>query len=125
MPVNIKVIRPKDFIKTTVTGVLDFAVSKQALLDIASQIEQPGEYEILVDTREAEPALSMIDIFQLGEALAAHPSLRRSKIAFLKSKKDSQQAEFLETITANRGVRAQVFTDFEEAVTWLVMQEAL
>ncbi|HET8580095.1 MAG TPA: hypothetical protein VFL31_03775 [Nitrospiraceae bacterium] len=125
MPVNIKVIRPKDFIKTTVTGVLDFAVSKQALLDIASQIDQPGEYEILVDTRGAEPALSMVDIFQLGEALAAHASLRRSKIAFLKSKKDSQQTEFLETVTANRGVRAQVFTDFEEAVTWLVMQEAL
>jgi hypothetical protein len=125
MPVNIKVIRPKDFIKTTVTGVLDFAVSKQALLDIASQIDQPGEYEILVDTREAEPALSTIDIFQLGEALAAHPSLRRSKIAFLKSKKDSQQAEFLETVTANRGVRAKAFTGFEEAITWLVMQEAL
>ena len=125
MPVNIKVIRPKDFIKTTVTGVLDFAVSKQALLEIASQIEQPGEYEILVDTREAEPALSTIDIFQLGEALAAHPSVRRSRIAFLKSKKDSEKAEFLETITANRGVRAQVFTDFEEAFTWLVMQAAL
>ena len=125
MSVNIKVIRPKDFIKTTVTGVLDFEVSRQALLEIASQMEHPGEYEILVDTREAEPALSMIDIFELGEALAAHPSLRRSKIAFLKSKKDSEKAEFLETITANRGVRAQVFTDFEEAVTWLVMQAAL
>jgi hypothetical protein len=125
MPVNIKVIRPRDFIKTTVTGVLDFKVSRQALLEIASQIDQPGEYEILVDTREAEPALSIVDIFQLGEALAAHPSLRWSKVAFLKSKKDSQQAEFLETVTANRGVRAQVFTDFEEAVTWLVMQEAL
>jgi hypothetical protein len=125
MPINIKVIQTRDFVKTTVSGVLDFAVSKQALLEIASQIEQPGEYEILVDTREAETALSMIDIFQLGEALAAHPSLRRSKIAFLKSMKDSQQAEFLETVTANRGVRAQVFTDFEEAITWLVMQEVL
>ena len=125
MPVNIRVIRPKDFIKTTVTGVLDFAVSRQALLEIASQSERPGEYEILVDTREAEPALSMIDIFQLGEALAAHPSLRRSKIAFLISKRDRQQAGFLETITSNRGVRAQVFTDFEEAVSWLVMQESL
>ncbi len=124
MPVDIKVIHPKDFIKTAVIGVLDFTASRQALFDIASRIEKPGEYEILVDTREAEPALSMVDIFQLGEALAGHPSLRRSKIAFLKSKKDSQQAEFLETITANRGVRAQVFTDFEEAVTWLVMRRA-
>lgn len=125
MPVNIKVIHTKDFIKTTVTGVLDFAASRQALLDIASQIEQPGEYEILVDTREAKVVLSVVDIFELGQALAAHPSLRRSKIALLTSMSDADQAQFLETTTANRGVRAQVFTDFEEAVTWLVMHEAL
>jgi hypothetical protein len=125
MPVNVKVIHTKDFIQTTVTGVLNFAASKQALLEIASQIESPGEYEILVDTREAEPALSMIDIFELGEALAAHHALRRSKIALLIPMSDGMQAGFLETITANRGVRAKVFTDFEKAITWLVMQETL
>jgi hypothetical protein len=125
MPINIKVIHTKDFIKTTVTGVLNFEISKQALLDIASQIEQPGEYEILLDTREAETALSVVDIFQLGEALAVHSSIRRSKIAFLTSIRDTKEAEFLETTTANRGLRVRMFTDFEEAITWLVMQEAL
>jgi len=125
MPVNIKVIHTKDFIKTTVTGVLDFAASKQALLDIASQIEQPGQYEILVDIREAETVLSVVDIFELGQALAAHPSLSRSKIALLTPMNDAEQARFLETVTGNRGVRAKVFTAFEEAITWLVMQEAL
>ena len=54
MPVNVKVINTKDFIKTTATGVFDFAASKQAILDIASRSSQPGEYEVLVDTREAE-----------------------------------------------------------------------
>jgi hypothetical protein len=125
VPVNIKVIQTKDFIKTTVTGVLNFEISKQALLGIASQIEQPGEYEILVDTREAETILSVIDIIQLGEALAAHPSLNRSKIAFLTSMNDAKQAGFLETVTVNRFIRAKVFTEFEEAITWLVMQETL
>ena len=124
MPVNVKVIHTKDFIKTTVTGVLDFAVSKQALLDIASEIKQPGEYEILLDTREAQTVLSVVDIFELGQALADHPSLRLSKIALLTSMNDATQAEFLETVTANQGVRARVFTDFEEAITWLVTQEA-
>jgi hypothetical protein len=124
MPVNIKVIHTRDFIKTTVTGVLDFAVSKQALLDIASEIEQPGEYEILVDTRNAEAVLSLVDIFELGKALATHPSLRRSKIACLTTMKDMKEAEFLETTTANRGLRVRMFTDFEEAITWLLMQEA-
>ena len=125
MPVNIKVIHTKDFVRTTVTGVLDFAVSKQALLDIASQIGQPGEYEILVDTREAEPVLSIVDVFQLGVALAAHPSLGRSKIAILTSMSDAEQARFLETVTTNRGIRVRSFTDFEKSITWLVMQEAL
>jgi hypothetical protein len=125
MPVNIKVIRPKDFIKTTVTGVLDFAVSRQALLEIASQIEQPGEYEILVDIREAATVLSVVDLFELGQTLAAHASLRRSKIALLTSMNDAEQAGFFETITANQGVRAKVLTKFEEAITWLVMQEPL
>jgi hypothetical protein len=125
MPVNIKVIRPKDFVKTTVTGVLDFAVSKQALLDIASQVEQPGKYEILLDTREAESVLSVVDIFELGQALADHRSLRLSKIALLTSMNDAKQAGFLEIVSANQGVRVRVFTDFEQAITWLVMQEAL
>ena len=124
MPVNIKVIHPKDFIKTTITGVLDFAASKQALLDIASQIQQAGEYEILVDTRKAEIGLSVTDIFELGKALAAHPSLRRSKIAFLTSISDAQQANFLGTVITNRALGAKAFTDFEAAITWLVMREA-
>ena len=119
MPVNIKVIRTKDFPKTTVTEVLNFAVSKQALLNIASEIEQPGGYEIWMDSREANTVLSMVDIGRLGEMLAAPPSLRESKIALVTAMNDAKQADVLETITVDRAVGAKVFTDFEEAITWL------
>ncbi len=125
MPVNIKVIHTKDFIKTTATGVLDFSASKQYLLDIASQIKQPNEYEVLMDTREAESLLSDVDIFELGKALADHPTLRRSKVGILAPKRDLNQAGFFETVAVNRGARVRAFTDFEQAITWLVMQEAL
>src|SRR5271157_2674830 len=123
MPVNVKVINTKDFIKTTATGVLDFVASKQAILDIVSQIKQPGEYEVLVDTRGAEVVLSIVDLHELGEALANHPSLRRSKIGLLTPKKEVDDASFLETVALNRDVRIKAFTDFEQAITWLVMQE--
>jgi hypothetical protein len=124
MPVNVKVIHTRDFIKTTATGVLDFTASQQGLLDIASQIKQPGEYEVLVDTREAKVVLSVTQVVQLGEALANHPSLRRSKIGFLTPMSDADQAAFLETVAVNRGVSIRTFTDFEQAITWLVMREA-
>jgi hypothetical protein len=78
----------------------------------------------LLDTREAQAMLSVVDIFELGEALAAHTALRQSKIALLTSMSDATRAEFLETVTANRGVHARVFTEFEAAITWLVMREA-
>lgn len=116
MTVNIKLIRTKNFLKTAVTEVLNFAVSKQALLDLAAQIEQPGKYEILVDSREADTVLSLVDIGHLGKMLAVHPSLRESKIALVK---DPKQAGFLETSPANRSVREQVFTGSEETLTWL------
>ena len=123
MPVNVKVINTKDFIKTTATGVLDFAASKQAILDIASQIKQPGEYEVLMDTRESEAALSITDLYQLGEALSNHPSLRRSSIAILGPKQEAEKMAFFETVAINRGANIKAFTDFEQAISWLIMRE--
>jgi hypothetical protein len=123
MPVNVKVIHTNEFIKATATGALDFAASKQAVLDIASQINRPGEYEVLLDTRGAEAMVSITELYQLGVALADHPSLRRSKIGLLAPMSDVDKARFLETVAQNRGASIRAFTDFEQAITWLVMQE--
>jgi hypothetical protein len=123
MPVNVKVIRTQDFVKASAMGVLDFSASKQALLDIASQISRAGEYEVLLDTRGAEVVLSTTDIYDLGVALANHPSMRQSKIGLLAPMSDVDNARFLETVAQNRGVTIRAFTDFEQAITWLVMRE--
>lgn len=123
MPVDIKVIRTRDFIKSTSKGVLDLASSKQALVDIISEIKQPGEYEVLVDTREAESGLSVADIFELGITLANQFPLRRSKIGLLTPMSEADNAIFFETVARNRGVNIRAFTDFEQAITWLVMKQ--
>ena len=124
MPVNVKVINTKEFIRATATGALDFAASKQAILDIASQIKQPGEYEVLIDTRGAEGTLSITELYELGVALADHPSLRRNKIGLLVPMRGVYDARFLESVALNRGVQIRAFTDFEQAITWLVTREA-
>ena len=99
MPVNIKVIRTKGVLKTALTEVLNFTVSKQALLDIAAQIEQPGEYEIWVDSRESDTLVSMVDTDQVDEMLAVHPPLRESKMTLATSVNDAKQPEPLELFT--------------------------
>jgi hypothetical protein len=124
MPVDVKVIHAREFIQATATGVLDFAASEQALLDIVSRIQRPGDYEVLMDLRGAEVQLSMIERYELGTALANHPSMRQSKIALLVPMNEMDNARFLETVAHNRGVRVMAFTGFEQAITWLVMQES-
>ena len=99
MPVNIKLIRTKNVLKTTVTEVLSFAVSKQVLLDIAAQMEQPGEYEIWVDSRESDTMVSMVDTDQVDEMLAVQTPLRESKMTLVTSVNDVKQAGSLEPLT--------------------------
>ena len=123
MPVNVKIISTRDFVKMTAAGTLDFAASSQAILDIASLITTPGEYEVLVDTRDAEAHLTIPNIYELGVALASHPSLRVSKIALLAPITEAEKARFFETVALNRGVRLTAFSDFEAAITWLVMKD--
>jgi len=120
MPVNIKIIHTKDFVKTTTTGVLDFEASQQAIVEIAARIRQPGEFNVLVDNRQAESLLSIGDLYELGKALAGHRALVRSRVALLVPPQELRQALFFEDVAANRGVNIKVFADFEQAITWLM-----
>ena len=110
MPVNIKVIRTKGALKTALTEVLNFTVSKQALLDIAARIEQPGEYEIWVDSRESDTVVSMVDTDQVDEMLAVHLPIRESKMTLVASVNDAKQAGSLELLTWFGDPRAIVAT---------------
>jgi hypothetical protein len=123
MPVNVKIINAQDFIRTTVSGALDFAESKRCILDLASQIMQPGEYEVLIDIRGAETILSIADLYELAVTLAGQPALIDSKIGLLGSMRGVDQAHFFETVARNRGARIRAFTDFEDAITWLILRE--
>ena len=110
MPVNIKLIRTRRVLKTALTEVLNFTVSKQALLDIATHIEQPGEYEIWVDSRGSGTLVSMVDTDQVDEMLAVHPLLLESKMSLVTSVNDTKQAGSLEPLIWLGNPRAVVAT---------------
>ena len=69
--------------------------------------------------------LSITELYEIGEALANHPFLRHSKIGLLVLKEELDNVHFLELVAQNREVRIQAFTNFEQAITWLVMKEPL
>jgi hypothetical protein len=123
MPINIKVIHTRDFIRTKVDGSLDLSASRQILVALARMTTAPGDYHVLVDTRDAQVSLSPLDLYVLGIAVAEQPSLAQSTTALLVSLGEAERANLMALIAQKRGALLRVFTSFEEAITWLAIQE--
>ncbi len=87
--------------------------------DVAQFAHQKSIRRILSDERELTYAISEIDTFELGEALA---ELARGleKLALVVSRDNYEDARFWETTVRNRGIPARVFLDMEKAEKWIV-----
>ncbi|HEY7547212.1 MAG TPA: hypothetical protein VID27_20125 [Blastocatellia bacterium] len=124
MPTNIKVILTEDFIRAAPDGTLDFAASSNLLKEVLTEIDTAGKYHVLVDTRKADVQLSTAEIFDLAVAVTTEPALARDKkFALLVPPEKKVDAGFFEDISINRGANLRAFTDFETAITWLILKE--
>ena len=78
---------------------------------------------MLVDTRGAEAKLSTTELYELGEALAAAPSLRQSRIGLLAPPSEAENAHFWKPWRRNGSMDLRGFVEFKQAISWLVMRE--
>jgi hypothetical protein len=120
VPVNYKIIQAKDFIKAKPTGEIDLDESKKVLGQIAEMVRLIGDYEILIDVRDAYGNLTQDDLCELVLELGRHREAFRSKIAVI-ARDDEQfnKAVFVEVCANIDGFTISAFTDFEEAIDWL------
>jgi hypothetical protein len=126
MPVNYKIIQAKDFIKARPTGEIDLELSKKVLGQIAEMMRLVGDYELLVDVREAYSTLDQEDLCELVLELGRHRDAFRSKIAVI-ARDDEQfnKAVFVEMCANIDGFSISAFTDFEAAINWLQSEGGL
>lgn len=126
MIMNYKIIHAKDFIKAKPTGELDLEQSKMVLGQIAEMVNFTGDYELLVDIREAYGSMDHNDLWELVLELGKHRSAFRNKIAIL-ARDDEQfnKAVFLELCGGIGGFKISAFADFEEATNWLQSEDGL
>jgi len=63
--------------------------------------------------------ISEIDTFKVAENASHYiPELR--KLALVCNKKFTNNAEFFETVSSNRGLNVRTFCNYQEAVDWLL-----
>jgi hypothetical protein len=106
----------------TSSGTIDLAASKSALKKLAADPEFDRHYEVLLDLRNSECEMTVMDVYEIAKDLAwPDPALpTRKKIAVLVSgQRAFDHAKFLEVCSANRGVQVGAFEDYEKASEWL------
>jgi hypothetical protein len=124
MPTNITVVHTRDFIRARSDGGLDLDASRKLLIDVVSAMRTAQEQNVFIDTRAAAPTrLSRNDLWKLGVAAGTQPALARGRVALLVPLDKQDDAAFFEGIARVEGANVRVFSDFESAITWVVMRQ--
>ena len=119
MPTDIRIIHAQDFIRVTPEGHLDLEKSKELLMEIASASAPLVDYGIILDTRKAEIAMSVTELWLLAAELSQFRKAFSGKTAVLCPLEKFDYAEFFALCAKNRGLQVRAFTSFEDAIEWL------
>ena len=121
MAIDIRVIRPKDFLRTQADGKLDMTGSLELLREIAREVKRAVIRHVLIDTRGARSDLNTSDLYVLAGRFAMDADLARATVALLVPEQRIDKAHFLTVVADNRGAHARAFANFENAIDWLIM----
>ena len=96
---------------------------RKLLVDVVSAIRTAGEHNVLIDRRAAAPTrLSSTDLWKLGVAAGTQPALARGRVGLLVPL-DKKDAEFFQSVARLEGANVKAFSDFESAISWIIMRE--
>jgi hypothetical protein len=110
----------------TPAGEIDLETSKRSILKFALEHASPGQYDVLIDTRQTTGRLTLFDMAEMVDVMIEHRGSFRSKVVVLTSHGyQFDHAKFMELYANNRGFRIGAFDDFEEAMIWLMTSNEL
>ena len=124
MATKIKFIHAREFLEVTPAGIINIATSRQLLVDIAKAEQPPVDHELFIDFRNTQSNLSIADLYQLTKEVYEHRDTFHSKIALLVTPGiNFDRAAFFEGCAHSRGLLINAFTDYEEAMRWVLAKE--
>ena len=125
MTTKINIVTARDFIEITTHGIINLTTSRKLLADIAQAEHQHEYYELLVDFRDTQSELSTVDVYELAAELIQHGDTFRRKVALVVTPgRNYDHASFFETCSHNRGFLVNAYTEYEEALRWILTPES-
>jgi hypothetical protein len=119
MPYKINYEQEQDYITVTIEGDLVPSMHKDIASGVAKMVTKHGCRCILSDFRRANLPAGTLDIYSMPQAANSIGIEAWYKRALLVNE-ISSNFYFLETVFLNQGHNVKMFTDFEEALGWLL-----
>lgn len=124
MPLELEIIRAREFVRMGAQGKFDLAASKAALAALAEACHKRGIDQAVVDLRATQsgpnPVLTPAD---LAELVRAFPDVgfdrRRLRLAILYRTDPHKRARLFAFLSTLHGWNVNAFSDFEAAILWL------
>ena len=118
-PVELHVIRFREFVRLDAHGHLDMAESHAVLSRLAQLCRKRGLDHALLDGRDIQAELTPDEIAALVRDLAEMGFTRNQRLALLHKGDPHRRAALFALIAKLRGWKIRAFGSFEEAVDWL------
>jgi hypothetical protein len=123
MPMELQIIRAREFIRLGARGHFDLKASKAVLAQLAGACCKRGINQALLDLRAlhpgSEPVFSPNDLVTLVNTFREVGFTPQQRLAVLYGSDPHHRARLFAFIAKLRGWKVQAFDSFEEAVTWL------
>jgi len=101
-----------------IEGIVDAKLVKKMAVDLAALLQKHKCNKVLNDLRKASLTKSIFDIYNIPRIVDDSGVPLSSKRALVVKEKNSD-FKFLETASVNIGHQLKIFTDFDDAVEWL------
>jgi hypothetical protein len=129
MPLELQIIRAREFIRMGAQGGFDLAASKSALANLAGACRKRGINQALLDLRalqpEPIPRFSASDLASLINTFREMGFTEEQKLAVLYTSDPHRRARLFAFIGRLRGWNVAAFDNFEKALYWLAGEETL
>jgi hypothetical protein len=118
--IDVRVVRARDFLKTTVAGTLDFERSRALLREALTQHPPADGFDLLLDLRKSTDTMSYKQIHLLIQEIKAAAPDFAQRVAVLENwGSDLEKAQFFEADARHEGYDVRAFHRFETALDWL------